>query len=259
MMEAIEEVCDLAHSKRVGLFAGAEEEITNVGIESWTEQLQRKYNRDDPGRATVYTTFQTYLRSTPAKIAQHLALAKENGYTFGVKLVRGAYLRMEPTDKVLRSKEETDQAYDSLVESILREKYDGLLAAPGGQSIASFPDVDLVIATHNHPSVRKARTIRDKQVGKGENRIRLSYAQLQGMADEVSCELVHSANDLSADGSVKDIPRTYKNACWGSQRQCLEFLLRRASENKEAATRTEETRRAMGAELRRRFKQAFSV
>jgi len=46
---------------------------------------------------------------------------------------------------------------------------------------------------------------------------------------------------------------------WGTTTECLNFLLRRASENKEAALRTEDTRKAMGKELWRRLRGVFGL
>ncbi|KAG9310351.1 FAD-linked oxidoreductase-like protein [Chiua virens] len=39
----------------------------------------------------VYVTYQAYLRRTPTHLARSLALARQNNYALGVKLVRGAY------------------------------------------------------------------------------------------------------------------------------------------------------------------------
>ncbi|EPQ32008.1 uncharacterized protein PFL1_00206 [Pseudozyma flocculosa PF-1] len=43
----------------------------------------------------IYNTFQAYLRRTPSHLAASLERARLNGYTLGVKLVRGAYMDIE--------------------------------------------------------------------------------------------------------------------------------------------------------------------
>lgn len=260
MREAILEVCDAASGQGVRLLPGAEMEDMNRGIDSWTLNLQQKYNVD--GRAVMFSTYQAYLRSTPEKLASHLMRAKEKGFVVGVKLVRGAYLAAEPRAAIWGSKEETDRVYDGLMEALLRRRWNGMLKLPAfGKSDGGFPEINLVIASHNAPSVRKAMEIRNEQVKNGERRIECAYAQLYGMADDVSAELVHASkaemSDRPENAQELDRPMPFKCATWGTLTECLNFLLRRASENKDAAGRTEDTRRAMGDEIRRRFKAAF--
>jgi hypothetical protein len=257
MKQAILEVCDLAASKDAALLPGAELELTNTGIESWTVDLQRRYNKVRPGKAIMYTTYQTYLRSTPFRIARDLAIAQREGFTLGVKLVRGAYLLSEPRSGVWNSKEATDKAYDAIVEAVLKRQYNDFLRP--AQADTAFPQVALLIATHNAPSVLKARAIRSQQALLGEERIDCAYAQLQGMADEISCDLVMASKASDATDPSIDTPRPYKCASWGTVTQCLNFLLRRATENQDAASRTIDTRKAMGEELWRRVKASIGV
>ncbi|KAK7725425.1 proline dehydrogenase [Botryosphaeria dothidea] len=100
MDSVIREVCDAAAAKNVALLPGAEEEITNAGIDTWTLDLERQYNRIESGQTIMYNTYQVYLKSTPEKLAHHLADAQKHGYTLGVKLVRGAYLASEPPSQM---------------------------------------------------------------------------------------------------------------------------------------------------------------
>ncbi|KAF2032762.1 FAD-linked oxidoreductase, partial [Setomelanomma holmii] len=245
---AITAACDAAASKGVSLLPGAEEEATNPGLEAWTLELQKKYNKD---RAVVYITYQCYLRAINQRLAQHLALASQEGYVAGVKLVRGAYLASEPTELTFDSKEGTDGMYDALTSAVLKQQWSDAVPAPTPST--PFPRVNIVLATHNAPSINLAKSIRAEQLSSATPSShplpRLTYAQLQGMADEISQELVQDAT-MKKDEKAKVV----KCMTWGTTSECLNFLLRRASENKEAALRTEDTRRAMGAELWRRFK-----
>ncbi|OCL13008.1 proline oxidase PrnD [Glonium stellatum] len=255
MERAILEACDAAAAKKVALLPGAEEEVSNAGIDQWTLKLQQRYNKAEPGRAIIYSTYQAYLKSTPAKLARHLALAQRDGYTLGVKLVRGAYLASEPRHLIWSTKGETDRYYDALAESLLKRKYSEVLRPLHGSE--AFPQTDVILATHNHESVRKAQAIRNEQASRGEERVRLAYAQLQGMADEISCELVQAGKVQEAGNT--DAPRVFKCMTWGTTTECLNYLLRRAAENKDAASRTEDTRRAMGHELWRRAKSVVGL
>jgi proline dehydrogenase len=257
MAAAIHEACDLAAAKGVLLLPGAEEEITNTGIDSWTLDLQRRYNKEKP---IMYNTYQSYLRSTPAKLAEHLESAQREGFIPGIKVVRGAYLLMEPKSAVWNSKEETDKIYDGLVSALLKRKYNDILKAAPGSDSDKFPRVGLMIASHNAASVQNARTLRSQQVQNGEERIECAYAQLQGMADEISCELVQASKAVSgADEGKVDLPRAFKCATWGTVTQTMNFLIRRAAENQDAAGRTKDTSKAMGKELMRRWKAGVGL
>lgn len=53
-----------------------------------------EYSEDVPG-PLLFNTYQAYLRRTPSYLAASLERARSQGYTVGVKLVRGAYVESE--------------------------------------------------------------------------------------------------------------------------------------------------------------------
>ncbi|KAJ9636410.1 proline dehydrogenase [Coniosporium tulheliwenetii] len=273
MENAIHEVCDLAAAKGVAVLPGAEEEASNAGIDSWSLKLQSKYNRPpmmSKGKPVMYNTYQAYLKSTPAKLAKHLVDAEKEGYVIGVKMVRGAYLASEPRERIWPSIEKTHEAYDGIAEALLRRQWNGVLKPDGEGNGQPWPELAVVLATHNQVSIEKAQALRDEQAAAGEKRVPLAFVQLWGMADEVSCEILEAAAKRkgSSASEVKplhsadvdlDVPRAFKCVTWGTTGQCLNFLLRRAAENKDAAARTEDSRRAMQGELWRRLKGVFGL
>ena len=249
--------CSAAAAKGVSLLPGAEEETTNLGLEKWNLELQKRFNTLDHGRAVVYTTYQCYLKGISARLATHLALAQQGNYIAGVKLVRGAYLASEPRDLIWETKEGTDKCYDSCASAVLSQQWNASVPAPSSDPSLPFPPVNIVLATHNLPSIQSAQAIRTAQLSEGRlphTLPRLTYAQLQGMADEISQSLIQPAAK-QVDPEAKIV----KCMTFGTLTECLNFLLRRASENKEAAMRTEDTRRAMGAELWRRMKSMVGL
>lgn len=257
MVDAMREVCTAAAAKNISLLPAAEETTTTPTIDVWSLELQKDYNRG--GSAVIYNTYQAYLKSTPAQLARHLVLARSNDFTLGVKLVRGAYLSSEQRHLIWPTIQDTHAVYDSLAGALLKKEYRGLLHPLHGRDCNKFPDVNLVLATHNAASTHKAQAIRTKQIIDEEDLVPLAYAQLQGMADEVSCELVQAGKVKGEGGQKADVPRAFKCTTWGSTEECLNYLLRRAAENKDAASRTAESRVAMGAELKRRFKAVFGM
>jgi hypothetical protein len=259
--EAITRVCDAAIARNARLLVDAEEQAVQPGIEDWTMRYQKYCNSKTPDHATLYGTYQAYLKSTPATIARHLGISRAEGYTLGVKLVRGAYLKTEPRHLIWDTKEETDQCYDDIVEALLTRKYNAMLrSASDSLETADIPPVNLIVATHNRDSVEKAYRLRLEQAANGEPRIELAYAQLQGMADEVSFELVNGfrGSEAGSNAAIQiETPNVFKLLTWGSIKECMGFLLRRAIENTEAVGRTKQSRQAMAAELTRRFKHGF--
>ncbi|KAJ9300197.1 hypothetical protein DTO271G3_2314 [Paecilomyces variotii] len=259
MDKAIRSVCDSAIARGARLLVDAEEQAVQPGIEEWIMTYQKYINLKTPGRATLYGTYQAYLRSTPATIARHLEIARQEGYTLGVKLVRGAYLKTEPRHLIWAEKEETDRCYDGIVEALLAQRYNDVLKPVSDEHSVKLPPVNVIIATHNQDSVRKAHSIRLQQAARGEPRVELAYAQLQGMADEVSCELLQGFQSAEAGTTVAttESPNVYKLLTWGSVKECMGFLFRRAVENTEAVSRTKQSKLAMAQELRRRARKAL--
>ncbi|KAL2756708.1 hypothetical protein ACRALDRAFT_2062825, partial [Sodiomyces alcalophilus JCM 7366] len=250
LAEAIDRVCACAAEHGVRLLFDAEQAALQPGIDDWTLAYMRRYNTE-PGRAVIYGTYQAYLKSVPATLARHLEAARDAGFTLGVKLVRGAYLGSDPRHLIHDTKADTDAAYDAITESMLRRQWGDVFRHGGrdGRADAPFPEASLVVASHNAESVRRARAIHDA----GEAKIDVAFGQLQGMADEISCELVSARKAASRPGKAL---QTYKYLVWGSTGECMKYLLRRAYENRDAVQRTRAGRDAMWAELVRRAKQA---
>lgn len=255
LKEAIDSICDLAARRGVRLLFDAEQQAVQAGIDSWTMSYMKKYNTKD--KAVIYNTYQAYLKATPSILASHLEEAQKNGFTLGVKLVRGAYLGSDPRHLIHDTKDDTDAAYNSIAESLSLRNYGPTLTSSSPN--IPFPPVAVVLAGHNHTSVRRIQGLRTVQAQSGEKQTDLVYAQLQGMADEVSCELVQCGKDLECEKMKVDVPKAYKYLVWGTTGECMKYLLRRAQENKDAVQRTREGRDAMARELWRRFKAGFGI
>lgn len=260
LASAIDEICTLAAERGVRLLFDAEQQAVQAGIDDWTLAYMRKYNNKTPGTAVIYGTYQAYLKATPSVVASHLRAARDEGFTLGVKLVRGAYLGSDPRHLIHDTKADTDACYDGVAEALLRREWAGPLAefAPPskeGGGGGRFPGVNMVLASHNADTVRKARAVLDA----GHRGTEVAFAQLQGMADEVSCEILASKGPAGEKETGRFQPRAYKYLVWGSTGECMKYLLRRAQENKDAVQRTKSGRDAMRAEMWRRIRGAFSL
>jgi proline dehydrogenase len=258
LASAIDSICQLAASRDVRLLFDAEQQAVQAGIDDWTLDYMRRYNRD--GRTVIFGTYQAYLKGTPATLSKHLAAAQKDNFSLGVKLVRGAYLGSDPRHLIHDTKADTDAAYDSIAAALLRCSWNTPLLRPDGTTSEAFPKVSMVLASHNRDSVLKARAIIDA----GEADTEVAFAQLQGMADEVSCELVAPGEAVGKDDAAeKSLARNrlkaYKYLVWGSTGECMKYLLRRAHENRDAVERTRSGRDAMRAELWRRLRAVFGL
>ena len=144
----------------------------------------------------VYKTYQMYRRDALAEFSKDL-LDPQRNHALGIKLVRGAYLHEEKHLNVLcQSIEETHAQYDEAVQLFAQHHK---------------PSDVLMCATHNLHSITQARTL---QMDKNN----LTFAQLMGLGDTISKELVHAGY------------KTYKYVPFGPFWETVPYLVRRAYE-----------------------------
>lgn len=253
MYDALEDVCKRAIERDVRILVDAEQQSVQGGIDDLGLQLMRKYN--NKGIATVYNTYQAYLKSTSQTLEKHMAIASKEDFTLGVKLVRGAYMTSEPRHLINDTKSDTDNLYDSITAGLLRRKY-----LEFGVS-EKFPSLDLFLGTHNRDSARNAYFAREAIVKSGQPTTRVQYGQLLGMADEVSCELLQFGSPETSGqsvGSAGEKAEVYKCLSWGTVGECVSYLSRRAAENRDAVGRTKSGNDALKQEVWRRIKAVFA-
>ncbi|KAH8700211.1 FAD-linked oxidoreductase-like protein [Talaromyces proteolyticus] len=245
MLDALDEICTKCKDRGVRIIVDAESHHFLSGILRVTLELMRKYNRD--GYASVYNTYQAYLKSTPVTLGRHLAASSEEGFTLGLKLVRGAYIATDDRSLIHDTKQDTDDAYNSIAQGALRQE----IGEFGRKNGRPFPSVNLFLASHNKASVLAAHQLHQQRMEVKLPTVPVGYAQLHGMSDEVSFSL------LQLKGSGGD-PKVYKCSTWGGLGECLAYLLRRAIENRDAVSRTGDEYRALKAEVGRRLRSLIS-
>lgn len=228
LKDSMDTICQEAKDRGVKLLIDAEQRALQDGIDAWALELQTRYNRDE---AVVFGTYQAYLKSTPETLYKHMQAAREAGYVLGVKLVRGAYLGSDPRQLIHDTKEATDEAYNGIAKAIIQRSFGPPLP---GRTKDSFPNIELVLASHNAETVRIAQCHERNHGRKGT---KVTFGQLQGMADELSCSL------------VLDKKRVFKYLVWGSTGECMKYLLRRAQENRDAVARTKSSQKAVSEEF----------
>ena len=251
--QALKEVCDQAKAQKKRVWIDAEQQIYHPAIDSWTIDLMREYNRD--GQVLVMTTIQSYLKSSRQNVERYMRLAQNEGWSLGIKLVRGAYIGSDTRSRIHDTKAETDASYNSIAHEIITKSWPGF-------DKTSFPHVRIFLAGHNAESIREVSSLVHRLAQAGELSEEVHYGQLQGMAEDVGCELLALGDKCKPrDGATEDqcrrdilgTPYAYKCLTWGSIKDCLHYLVRRAIENQGAAERMNANLGEMRKELRRRL------
>jgi proline dehydrogenase len=229
---ALHEICKAAAKRGVKPLVDAEHAALQDGVDAWTLDLMRQYNPFDSS-AVVYNTYQMYRKTSPGTLINHVTLAHTERWKLGVKLVRGAYIHSDPREFFWDTKAQTDDAYDDALRYLFSTTTTPSLSPSSTFSSSHRPEakVDLVVACHNRKSSLLARDLRSqKQAGVDQ----LALAQLMGVADDLSMELIH-LNNQSASGNTHGVG-VYKYAVWGTTGECVAYLMRRADENKDAVS-----------------------
>lgn len=204
-----------------------------------TYQMYVLENRSSSG----FTDMARYLMDGVSKMKRHMDIAREKDFIIGLKLVRGAFLHTDPDVEAFSpSKQSTDENYDTGVKFLLGEP-----DTPAGATGKPW-SAEVMLATHNQASVDSALSLWRSKTPKEEANggvKSLAFAQLMGMADEVSLGLVRERKGGRPVG-------VYKYTIWGSFEECLLYMLRRAEENRDAVARTRGTAWEVVREVGRR-------
>lgn len=242
-IDALEETIAQCKQRGVRVIADAESQRFQFGIFQVGIDMMRKFNTD--GYAVVFNTYQAYLKSTPDTIQKHLAAASKDNFTLGIKVVRGAYIDTDKRSLMHDTKPDTDNAYNAIAQGALRQQ----LGDFGEGRANAFPGVNLLLATHNKESAFSAHMLHQQRLRDNLPTIPVSFAQLQGMADHISFGLLALNNDGKGTG-----PDVTKCSTWGELSECIGYLARRGSENRDAASRTTDGYAALKKEAWRRLR-----
>lgn len=98
----------------VRLLVDAEYSYIQPMLDAIVLHMQVKYNR---GQAIVFNTYQCYLKDAHPRILADMQHARQAGYVWSAKLVRGAYMHMERQRAV-------DLGYSCPVHDTLQDTHD---------------------------------------------------------------------------------------------------------------------------------------
>jgi proline dehydrogenase len=245
--EAMDAIVSRVIAQNTRIFVDSEQDEFQQAIDKWTIDLMRRHNRD--GKVFIFNTVQAYLKEARQKFEHQLKLAHKEGWTLAIKLVRGAYIDSDPRQIIHDTKDQTDDCYNGIVRDVLTGNMAGIPKS-------DFPRVDLFLAGHNAKSVAKASVLVQELAAKGELKTVPEFGQLQGMCDELGCKILQDGEESvkAIDGSEKHgvAPKVYKWSTWGTVQECMQYLVRRAVENRGATERMKDGMAELAKELRRR-------
>jgi proline dehydrogenase len=208
----VDRLCKLAAELNVKIFMDAEETWIQDVIDNICYEMMKKYNVG--GQTIVYNTYQLYRWESLDNLIKACDKGRNQGYTIGGKLVRGAYIEKErrrAAEKEYKSpihitKEETDVDFDKAVHF----------------AVKNIDVVSICLGTHNEEScLLCAKLMEDNGIAKNDTRI--WFAQLLGMSDNISYNLANSGFNVA-----KYVP-------YGPVEAVMPYLFRRAEENSSIA------------------------
>ncbi|EDO37792.1 predicted protein, partial [Nematostella vectensis] len=222
-----------ARNKNVRLMIDAEQSYFQPAIRRFTVDLQREFNKSFP---LVLNTYQCYLKSAHRDAQVDMELARREGFKFGAKLVRGAYMEQERLraqslgydDPIHPSYAATSECYNQTLNDILEE------CRRGGANV--------MVASHNEDSVRFA-VKRMYELGISPEDKKVFFGQLLGMSDPLSFTLGQAGYSV------------YKYVPYGPVEDVLPYLSRRAMENRGLLKGILKERRMLWKEFTRRLRE----
>ncbi|XP_026096418.1 proline dehydrogenase 1, mitochondrial isoform X2 [Carassius auratus] len=92
MLQRLDVLAKHAVENGVRLMVDAEQTYFQPAISRLTVEMKRTFNKD---KAVVFNTYQCYLKEAFDNVSMDMELSRREGWCFGAKLVRGAYMYQE--------------------------------------------------------------------------------------------------------------------------------------------------------------------
>ncbi|KAM4649088.1 proline dehydrogenase 1, mitochondrial isoform 1-T1 [Amazona ochrocephala] len=216
----------------VRLMVDAEQSYFQPAISRLTLEMQRRFNRD---RAIIFNTYQCYLKEAYDNVTVDVELSHREGWHFGTKLVRGAYMDQEREraaqigyeDPINPTYEKTNEMYHRCLDYILEE-------------IKHSRKANVMVASHNEDTV-KFTLRRMMELGIHPSEKKVYFGQLLGMCDQITFPLGQAGFPV------------YKYVPYGPVQEVLPYLSRRAQENRGFMERANRERDLLWREVKRRL------
>ncbi len=193
--------------------------------------LMAKYNKE---KAIVQNTYQLYRHDVLEIMKSHHRMALEQGFKFGLKIVRGAYMEVEREraseigypSPIQPDKEATDCDFDAAIHYLIQ----------------NHETIDFMVSTHNEASsILLAQLIDEYNLPR--NLPGVYFSQLYGMSDNITFTLADEGYNVA-----KYVP-------YGEVKTMMPYLFRRAEENSSIKGQTSRELNLIQTEIKRRRKR----
>uniref|UniRef100_A0A8C8G1E2 Proline dehydrogenase n=1 Tax=Oncorhynchus tshawytscha TaxID=74940 RepID=A0A8C8G1E2_ONCTS len=232
MLQRLDVLANHAEEHSVRLMVDAEQTYFQPAISTLTVEMQRIYNR---GKPVIFNTYQCYLKEAYDIVTMDVELSRREGWFFGAKLVRGAYMYQERSraeeigyeDPINPDYETTNMMYHKCLDYILDE-------------IVLNRNANVMVASHNEDTVKHTlRRMNELGLTPTENKV--YFGQLLGMCDQISFPLGQAGFPV------------YKYVPYGPVNEVIPYLSRRAQENRGFMKGSQRERELLWKELKRRL------
>ncbi|XP_053558044.1 proline dehydrogenase 1, mitochondrial [Bombina bombina] len=232
MLQRMDVLAKKALEKGVRLMVDAEQTYFQPAISRLTLEMQRKFNTDSP---IIFNTYQCYLKEAYDNVTADVELSRREGWHFGAKLVRGAYMQQERSrakevgyeDPINPTYEKTNEMYHRCLDYVLEE-------------IRNNHKANVMVASHNEDTV-KSTLKRMNELGIYPDAKKVYFGQLLGMCDQISFPLGQAGYPV------------YKYVPYGPVNEVLPYLSRRAQENRGIMKGAARERELLWMEIKRRM------
>ncbi|XP_056302252.1 proline dehydrogenase 1, mitochondrial isoform X2 [Danio aesculapii] len=232
MLQRMDVLAKHAVENGVRLMVDAEQTYFQPAISRLTLEMQRIFNREKPH---IFNTYQCYLREAYDNVSVDVELSRREGWYFGAKLVRGAYMCQERSraeeigyeDPINPDYEATNNMYHKCLEYILEEINHNRMA-------------NVMVASHNEDTVKfTLEKMNEMNLSPTENKV--YFGQLLGMCDQISFPLGQAGFPV------------YKYVPYGPVNEVIPYLSRRAQENRGFMKGSQRERSLLWKEIKRRL------
>lgn len=209
--ERVNRICQRGFETNVRVLIDAEETWIQDVIDNLADDMMERYNKE---AAIIYNTIQMYRKAGFTILQKSYQQAVEKDYFLRVKQVRGAYLvkeseraaRLGYDNPINPTKEATDKMYNDALRFILQR----------------LDSIGLLAGTHNEQSCYELMQLTEA-FNIPTNHPNIFVGQLYGMSDNISYNMAKAGfND------IKYVP-------YGSVKDVIPYLFRRAQENSSIA------------------------
>lgn len=208
VMTQVYDLCNYAKEKKVKIMIDAEQTYFQPAIDDVALGLAQKFNISIDRKSTadelkgpmIYNTYQMYLKNSYNRLISDVERAQHKGYTFGVKIVRGAYMvsereraqQLNYSSPIHDSIENTHESYNSAIRFLIN------VMTTYPRSDFNIRPISFVVASHNKQSVELTCQLSKNYIN---NAVEVNgiprgggyvgFGQLMGMQDSTTYSLAN--------------------------------------------------------------------